>query len=122
MHKYVHKHKYVWVKKKIHIKLVRDPIRLSTLASSISQAITFPPVTTTKRTLCPSGGNKPASTSTTGQKVVFYHQTLLGGDNIILKTHVLLFSDCGISVLSSIFVFKDTEPCSEGLELTEPTN
>ena len=64
----------------IHIKLVRDPIRLSTLASSISQAIMFHPVTTTNRTACPRGGDKPASTSTTGQAVVFNYQTLLGSD------------------------------------------
>lgn len=62
----------------IHIKLVRDPIGLSTLASSISQAIMFHPVTTTNRTVCPRGGDKPASTSTTSLAVVFNYQTLLG--------------------------------------------
>lgn len=38
---------------------------------------------------------------------------------MILKTHVGLFSDCGISVLSMVLVFKAKESCSEGLVLAE---
>lgn len=72
---YVEKKKKV---KNIRNSLVRDPIRWSTLASSISQAITFHPVTTTERTASPCGGKKPAST--TGQAVLFNYQTPLRSD------------------------------------------